>query len=57
MSTMTNCVGSAGRAIAFVMSSFARGVLVALMEAMATGLPCVPPRISLELEPSKCSNV
>jgi len=57
MSTMTNCVGSAGRAIAFVMSSFARGVLVALMEAMATGLPCVPPRISLELEPSQCSNV
>jgi hypothetical protein len=39
------------------MSSFAEGVPVALMEAMATSLPCVTPRISLELEPSKCSNV
>lgn len=31
---------------AFVMSSFAEGVPVVLMEAMATGVPCVAPRIN-----------
>ena len=31
---------------AFAMSSFAEGVPVVLMEAMATGLPCVAPRIN-----------
>jgi glycosyltransferase involved in cell wall biosynthesis len=30
----------------FVMSSFAEGVPVVLMEAMATGVPCVAPRIN-----------
>jgi glycosyltransferase involved in cell wall biosynthesis len=34
------------RSDAYVMSSFAEGVPVVLMEAMATGVPCVAPRIN-----------